>query len=128
MKSSNASGLIFIIGTILFTVIGQLSFKRGMTGLGTAPKELAQVPIFVVQTLLRPFNTIGVACALLAMVSWMGALSRCELSFAYPFMGLPIVLVMALTPVLFGERVILQQWIGVAMVCLGLWVATRSGQ
>ncbi len=128
MKVTNASGLIFIVGTILFTVIGQLSFKRGMTGIGAAPKEMVQVPIFIVQTLLRPFNTLGIVCALLAMVSWMGALSRCELSFAYPFMGLPIVLVMALTPVLFGERVVLQQWVGVVTVCVGLWIATRSGQ
>lgn len=55
----------------------------------------------------------------------MGALSKCDLSFAYPFMALAIVLVLLLTPALFGEHVTAKQWLGVALVCAGLWIASR---
>jgi uncharacterized membrane protein len=42
-------------------------------------------------------------------------------------MGLAIVLVLALTPLVFGERVPLTRWLGVLVVCVGLWIASRNG-
>ena len=40
---------------------------------------------------------------------------------AYPFMALAIVLVLALSPLVFGEQVPVIRWFGVLIVCIGLW-------
>ena len=128
MTSAQKSGLVFIFLTIALTVAGQLLVKHGMTQIGKAPSSTSEMPMFFLRAIFHPPNFIGLGSAVLAAICWMGALSRCDLSFAYPFMALAIVLVLALTPALFGEHVNAKQWIGVAVVCIGLWIASRSGQ
>jgi drug/metabolite transporter (DMT)-like permease len=117
---------LFILLTVVFTVVGQLLVKYGMLRVGASPTQMASWPQFLLRTLTNPGIVAGLACAVLAAVSWMVALSRSELSFAYPFMTLAIVLVLALSGLLFGERVSLVRWLGVAVVCLGLVIAARG--
>lgn len=119
------SGILFIVLTIVLTVGGQLLVKHGMTQIGKSPSAAGEVPMFLLRAIFHPSNGLGLLSAVLAAMCWMGALSRCDLSFAYPFMALAIVLVLALTPALFGEHVHSKQWTGVAIVCLGLWIASR---
>jgi len=69
---------------------------------------------------------LGIGCAVLAAFCWILAVSKSSLSFAYPFMGLAIVLVLALSPTILKEPVSIRQWIGVLIVCLGLWVAAQK--
>ena len=126
MTAANKSGLIYIGACVLFTVIGQLLIKYGMLQLGATSSEAKSLTLFYLKVLFHPAIFFGLFCAVLAALSWMGALAKCELSFAYPFMGLAIVLVMALTPLFFGENVSRSQWIGVGLVCAGLWMASRS--
>lgn len=120
------SGLVFVFLTVLLTVLGQLLVKTGMSRVGSAPAEPGALAWFLFKSLFHPANFFGLACAFLAAFSWMAALTRVELSFAYPFTSLSIVLVLALSSWLFGEKVAAQQWIGVGVVCLGLWIATKG--
>ncbi|MBL9130381.1 MAG: EamA family transporter [Verrucomicrobiaceae bacterium] len=123
---ASRGGLLFVFLTVLLTVLGQLLVKTGMSRVGAAPSEPGALPWFLFKALFHPANFFGLACAFLAAFSWMAALTRVELSFAYPFTSLSIVLVMALSSWLFGEKVVAQQWVGVAVVCLGLWIASRG--
>ena len=81
---------------------------------------------YLVSALTNASVFIGLGCAVVAALSWTIAVSRTDLSFAYPFMGLAIVLVLALSGVLFGESVIAGRWIGVVIVCVGLAVAATA--
>jgi multidrug transporter EmrE-like cation transporter len=118
-------GFAFIFLTIALTVAGQLLVKWGMTQVGRAPNDIGQMPAFILRALFHPGSFFGLVFAFLAAFSWMAALSRCDLSFAYPFMSLAIVLVLTLTPWVFGEDVSARQWVGVSIVCVGLWIASR---
>lgn len=128
MTPTQRSGLVFIFLTIALTVAGQLLVKHGMTQLGKAPADVKALPLFFLKAVFQPANFLGLSSAVLAAVCWMGALSRCDLSFAYPFMALAIVLVLALTPMIFGEHVSIKQWAGVALVCVGLWIGAQGGR
>ena len=116
---------IFIGLTILFTVCGQLLVKSASFEFGPFPKDLTRV----FQFLIRAFTNIkllaGLFCAVIASIMWMNALSLSDISFAYPFMALAIVLVLALSPLLFKEFIPWTRWLGVAVVCIGLWIASR---
>ena len=120
------SSMLFIGLTIAFTVAGQLLVKRGMVTVGSMP---AGDPIvrYVWHTLTNVSVMAGLACAVIAALTWMMALSKSALSFAYPFMGLAIVLVLALSPLLFGEKVPLVRWLGVLVVSAGLWLSVSQG-
>lgn len=118
-------GWIFICLTIAFTVIGQLLVKAGMLDVGASPSHLALLPQFIWRTFTNERVILGLAAAVFAAVCWTIAVSRTDLSIAYPFVGLGIVLVLALSGLVFNEAVPVHRWLGVAIVCLGLVVAAR---
>ena len=118
--------LLFILLTVALTVIGQLLVKQGMLEVGTSPTQIAMLPQFIWRALTNLRVLLGLACAVAAALSWIVAISRSDLSFAYPFMALGIVLVLALSGVLFDEDISIARWLGVAIVCLGLLIAARG--
>ncbi|MCB0201795.1 MAG: EamA family transporter [Anaerolineae bacterium] len=115
--------LLFISPT--FTVAGQLLVKIGTLQVGASPTELNTLPRFLLQSLTNMRVVLGLACAIIVALIWIVAVSRADISFAYPFMDLAIVLVLALSPSLFGEHVPTTPWIGVAIVCAGILVTSR---
>ena len=119
------SPLLLIFLTIAFTVIGQILVKQGALDLGGSPGGLRQVPAFLWRAFTNWHVILGLASAGLAAAAWVMALSHSDLSFAYPFMGLSIVAVLALSGFVFEEQVPLTRWLGVLIVCSGIWVASR---
>lgn len=122
----NTMSYLFIALTIILTVSGQLLVKVGMTRVGTIPPTVAEMPPFILRALFNPAVIVGLLCAVLAALTWMAAVSRTDLSFAYPFMSLAIVLVLVLSGALLGETVPLTRWIGVLIVCVGIVVTSLS--
>ncbi len=119
-------GYVYIALTVLLTVAGQLLIKKGMLELGEAPSDGTLIR-FIISAFLN-FKVIGgLTAAVGAAVTWMLALSKVDISFAYPFMGSAIVFVLALSPMMFGETVPWNRWLGVALVCMGLIVAAQGG-
>lgn len=115
-----------IAGTIIFTVAGQLLIKAGMIEIGAIPSAWDGLPHFLVSALSNWKAVAGLMSAVAAAILWMGAVSRSDISFAYPFMALAIVLVLALSGLFFGEHVPLGRWLGVLIVCVGLIIAARA--
>ncbi len=109
--------------TILFTVCGQLLVKAGMIKVGPFVGEITLLPSYLFRSLTNLKVFSGLLLAVFAALTWMGAISKLKISFAYPFMSLAIVLVLALSGIIFGEKVPLSRWIGVAIVCVGLIVS-----
>lgn len=112
-------GYLYIVLTVAFTAYGQLILKREMNvasdvlaGLGTFE--------FYVRFLLRPLVISGFAAGGLASLFWIATLSKFQLSYAYPFMSLSFVCVVALSVALFGEALNVYKVIGVGAICVGL--------
>jgi len=120
-----SSGYFYIFVTVAFTVIGQLLVKAGMSRVASSLSQSPQFLSMVVTAFLQPLVVAGLACAVLAAISWFPAVARLPISVAYPFMALSIVLVLALAPICFSERVTFNQWIGVFLVSCGLWLASH---
>jgi len=126
MNRESPTGLLFILITIVFTVIGQLLVKQGMREVSASMGQGADVTQLIFRALTNLKVVSGLGSAVIAALSWMVAVSNSDLSFAYPFMGLPIVLVLALSGTIFGEVVPITRWLGVGIVCVGLLIAARS--
>ncbi len=119
------SGYFYIALTIGFTVVGQLLVKAGMTKAATSVVSHPGLGSLIAAGFLQIQVLAGLVCALLAAVAWFPAISRLPISVAYPFMALPIVLVLSLAPIFFAEKIMLNQWLGVVIVSFGLWIAAR---
>jgi drug/metabolite transporter (DMT)-like permease len=116
---------ILIFATIVLIVVGQLLVKKGMLLVGSTPRQLAVLPRYLLRSFTTPAVILGILAIGCASLCWMVVISKTDLSVAYPFMSLTIVLVLALTGPLFGESVPLNRWLGVGIVCIGLIVASR---
>jgi len=56
----------------------------------------------------------------------MAAMTKLELSYAYPFMSLAFVLVLFLSAILFHEAVTVPKVLGLLLIIAGLIVASRG--
>jgi drug/metabolite transporter (DMT)-like permease len=121
------------LGLILFTVItnaaAQIMLKKGMMSLG--PLKLAgEGPLGLLQTVFQivfqPFVFLGLCTFVISMASHLVVLSKVELSFAYPFLSLAYVIVMAYAFFVFGENVTLWRVAGIGAICLGTLLISMS--
>lgn len=116
-----------IIITIVFTVLGQLLTKKGMSMAGAMPAKNPEVIVYLIKNmLLNPYVFSGLLMAVLAAMSWMATLSKANLSFAYPFMSLAFPLVLLLSALLFKENISIARWLGSLVIIVGLTIVAKS--
>src|SRR5262245_8074854 len=122
---SNPVGLILIAA--FFGVCGQLSLKMGMTQVGRLGGEALAEPLQVaVRVVTSPLVVGGLSLYVLGAAVWMLVLSRSTLSFAYPILAIGYAITPVLAWLLLGESVNVLRWIGIATICLGVFVVSRS--
>jgi len=119
-------GYFYIFGTIFFTVYGQLILKWRISSVGSLPPEILDKVIFLFKLLFDPFIFSGFASAFIASFFWMAAMTKFELSYAYPFMSGAFVLVFILSVLFFNEVVTWQKVLGLALIVAGIIVTSRS--
>ena len=125
-NSFDIGGHFYIVMTLFFTVYGQLVLKWQMGGVGPLPETGPEKIMFLVRQLLNPWILSGFMSAFLASLAWMAAMTRFELSYAYPFMSLAFVVVMVFGVLFLGEGVNLPKVLGTLMVIAGLAVIARA--
>lgn len=117
---------LYIAITIALTVFGQIAIKFQVAQAGPLPEAGGDKLQFLLRLLLNPWIVSAFAAAFLASVSWMGAMSKFQLSHAYPFMSLNFVIVLALSAWLFHEPMSATRIAGVALICVGTVVAAQG--
>jgi uncharacterized membrane protein len=116
----------YILATIVITVYGQLILKWRIGKFGPFPAEALEKLRFLTSLLLDPVIFSGFLAAFLASIAWMAAMTKFELSHAYPFMSLNFVLVLLLSSWLLNEPLSIQRVLGVALIIIGTTVAARG--
>lgn len=117
---------LYIAATIGFTVYGQLILKWRVGFYGSMPVSVLDKLKFVFGVLLDPWILSGLAAAFLASFAWIAAMTKFELSHAYPFMSLNFVVVLLLSGWLLNEPMTIQRALGVTLIVLGTIVAARG--
>lgn len=119
-------GYVFIALTIALTVFGQIAIKMQVLAAGAAPAQGAEKLWFLLRLLLNPWIIMAFAAAFLASIAWMGAMTKFQLSYAYPFMSLNFVIVVLLSSWYFHEPLSMLRLIGVGLICVGTIVAAQG--
>jgi drug/metabolite transporter (DMT)-like permease len=63
--------------------------------------------------------------AFLGMLSWILALGKTELSYAYPFTSLSFVLILFASAMVFDEPITATKLAGMALIVAGIFVGSR---
>jgi len=117
---------LYILLTILFTVYGQIVIKLQVNAAGSLPSEATEKIWFLFRLLLNPWVISGFASAFLASLSWMAAISKLPLSYAYPFMSLTFVLVIILSSILFHESITIPKAVSIGLIVVGVIVGSKG--
>lgn len=108
------------------TVYGQLVVKWRITKYNIMPESVNDKFQFIIKLLLDPFILSGLFTAFLAALCWMLAMTKFELSYAYPFTGLTFVSVLILSSLLLNEPFSLYKLIGILFIVTGIIISSRS--
>jgi multidrug transporter EmrE-like cation transporter len=118
---------LYIAGTILFMVYGQLILKWRLDQLAIQlPDDASSKILGLIRLIADPFILSGFIAAFLASLCWMAALTKFQISYAYPFIGLTFVLVFMLGAWLFAEPVTVYRVVGLTLVVAGLVVSSQG--
>ena len=118
-------GYIYILLTLVLTVYGQLILKWRINLHGAFPEEFKLQLLFLGKALLDPYIISSFAAAFFASLTWIAALTKFEISYAYPFMSLSFVFVLFLSYLLFNEPLTLNKVVGIILIMIGLYFASR---
>jgi multidrug transporter EmrE-like cation transporter len=113
-------GALYIALTVILTVYGQLAFKWRIDLVRAAGPE--SVIAAILKLAIDPWIISVVVATGLASITWGAALTKMELSFAYPFMALTFALVLGFSVALFGESLTAGKVIGLVLIGIGLVV------
>ena len=114
--------LLVAISVVAMTA-AQLLLKKGVL---LVPQNASQLGHFL---LTASGNAYIISAAILTIVTalaWVLALSRAELSHIYPFMALSFVLVALFSWSVFNEEVTALRWVGIVVICIGVFLVARS--
>ena len=119
-------GYVYILGTILFTVYGQIIIKWQVSNAGAMPDETVGKIWFLLRLTLNFWVLSSLCSAFFALLCWMAAMTKFELSYAYPFMSLSFVMVLMLSSVFFHEPVTTAKIFGVIFIITGIIIGGRG--
>ncbi|MDH6098859.1 EamA family transporter [Anabaenopsis sp. FSS-46] len=117
---------LYILLTILFTVYGQIVIKWQVQLAGAFPPDNIAKLQYIIKLLLNPWVISSFTCAFLAAISWMAAMTKFDLSYAYPFMSLAFVLVLFLSAIFFKEPVTIPKSLGLGLIILGIIIGSKG--
>jgi len=116
---------IYIFLTVIFTVYGQMVLKWQVSRYGDLPGSFMAAVVFIFKLFGNIWILSCFTAAFLASLSWMAAMTKFEISYAYPFMSLNFIVVMVLSIFLLSEPFAWSKVAGTAIVICGLVLLSR---
>ncbi len=120
---------LWILSGVLLNAAAQLLLKAGANSVGEINMSAGASALWRTATglAMHPGILGGLACYAISVVVWIVALSRVEVSVAYPMLSIGYVVNALLAWWLFGESVGMQRWLGIGVIIVGVILVARSG-
>ncbi len=118
---------IYIFSTLILTVYGQLIMKWRISNLHIELKETGIFDKFtaLLKLVFDPWILSGFVAAFIASLSWMAAMTKFEITQAYPFMSLAPAIVFILGVWLLNETFTWGKVIGLIFIIAGIVITVR---
>lgn len=118
--------IVYILISVFSGATGQILLKKGMSSMGPLTLSMEQLFNILWRVGTNPYVVIGLAIYVAGTVFWLAALSRVDLSYAYPFASLSYVVMLTASWQLFNENITPMRLLGSLVVCLGVFLISRS--
>lgn len=122
----NPVSFSLVLAGVLLNAAAQLLLKAGTNRIGSfafTPENILPIGLRVAA---EPFVLGGLGCYVISVLIWIMALSRVEVSIAYPMLSIGYVVNALAAWYLFGEAVTAQRMVGIATIIVGVFIVARS--
>lgn len=121
-----ALSFVLVLTGVLLNALAQLLLKAGTNAIGHFEFSLANAWPIGLKIAQQPPILGGLACYVVSVVVWILALSRVEVSIAYPMLSLGYVVNAVAAYYLFGEDVNAMRISGIFVIIVGVVLVARS--
>jgi drug/metabolite transporter (DMT)-like permease len=110
----------------MLRIISQLLIKKGVSSLGSLGFATHKIPSMLIRLVFQKDVFIGFIVYGLATILWLVALSKVELSYAFPFISLGLIFTPVSASRLFGEKLSIYRKLGISVIVIGLLLIALS--
>jgi multidrug transporter EmrE-like cation transporter len=122
----NVVSFCIILAGVMLNAVAQLALKASVREMGAISLNLASSATAFSRLAFEPFLWAGLVCYGISVVVWILALSRVDVSIAYPMLSMGYIVNALLAWQLFGEVMNPARIIGMSIILLGVYVLARS--
>ena len=112
--------------TIILTVYGQIIIKWQALNAGHLPINFTDKLWFLIELLMNPWIISAFLAAFLASLTWIAAMTKLDLSHAYPFMSTAFILVLILSGIFFNEPITIMKILGLIFIVVGIIISSQG--
>jgi drug/metabolite transporter (DMT)-like permease len=118
--------IFYILLSVVGGAVGQVLLKKGMTSMGPLTLSMQTIPGTIWRMATNPYVIIGLGIYLTGTFFWLTALSRVQLSYAYPFASLSYILMLIASWAFLNEQISIVRLIGTGVIIIGVVLVARS--
>jgi multidrug transporter EmrE-like cation transporter len=122
----NFISFMLVLAGVLLNAAAQLLLKAGTNAIGAFAFTAGNLVPVGIKVASNPFIVSGLGCYAVSVVVWIMALSRVEVSLAYPMLSIGYVVNAVAAWYLFGEALSAQRMIGIGTIIVGVFLVARS--
>jgi len=115
-----------LLAAIVLGTCAQLLLKAGTNAVGAFAFTVENALPVGLRVALEPRIVAGTLCYVVSLVVWIMALSRTEVSVAYPMLSIGFALNAVLAWWLLGEAVTPLRMLGIGIIIVGVVLVARS--
>lgn len=115
-----------ILFTVLTNFLSQIMLKKGMSEINLGSLNTGNVLTALPSILFNIFVVGGLLVMVISMASHLLVLSKVDISFAYPFLGLSFVLITLWGYYVLAEPMNIYKIAGVAFIVCGVALVAKS--
>tara|TARA_R110002020_G_scaffold316899_2_gene532247 strand:- start:12082 stop:12456 length:375 start_codon:yes stop_codon:yes gene_type:complete len=114
------------VGSVSLNALAQIALRKTMLSIGPLPSGIAALPSFGFSLATNAWFIAGMACYVVSIGIWMIVLGKVEVSVAYPLLSIGYVITAIIGYFYLGEDVNALRIAGIALICCGIVVISRS--
>ena len=122
----NAVSFSLLMAGVLLNAGAQLLLKAGTNSVGVFAFSSENLVPVGWKLATEPHIIGGVGCYVISVIVWIMALSRVEVSIAYPMLSIGYAVNALAAWYLFGEAVTLTRLAGIGVIIVGVYIVARS--
>jgi multidrug transporter EmrE-like cation transporter len=123
----NAQTFGLLLAGVLLNAVAQLLLKAGTNTVGEIRLSASDALPLTFRLATEPHIVAGIACYVVSVAVWIVALSRVEVSVAYPMLSIGYIVNAIAAYYLLGEAVTPLRLAGIGVIVLGVFMVARSG-